>query len=178
MSNSNQYQKYQIIRASKEHLQQIWELDNLIFKKADRFSKPRLRYLLSSPNTAFFICLQENISIGYGIALRNKLRNGKVKGRIYSLGVLSKWQNKGAGKLLLKYLEDWLLDAKSSFITLETRKGQSGAKCFFEKMGYKFLEILPNYYESVDGIRMKKIEPFHSEWSNNSMDVSVKQLLS
>lgn len=160
MKKPSRPQEYDIVLASKSDLQRLWELDNLIFRKADCFSKPRLRYLLLSPNTAFFICLRDEVYVGYGIALRNKLRNGKVKGRIYSLGIIPKWQNNGAGALLLKYLENWLVAAGSSFITLETRKGQTGAKGFFEKMGYSFSETLPNYYGFTDGLRMKKFEPF------------------
>ena len=149
-----------LIRRGRATIADLDELDSLekkIFTGIDElFSRPRLRYLLSSPNSAVFVCFHEGAAIGYGIALKNRLTNRQLKGRIYSLGLLSGWQRKGAGKVLLGELEKWLIDAGVAFITLETRADSLGAKDFFERMGYQVSDILPKYYPESDGIRMIK----------------------
>ena len=137
-------------------IDRINQLENSIFDKADRFSRRRFQYLLSSKNAVFFLCGYKDDQVGYGIALRQKLKNGVVKGRIYSLGVVADWRNRGAASRLLTKLEDWLIHSGASFITLETRKSKSGAKGFFEKKGYRVSEFLPDYYSYADGVRMKK----------------------
>lgn len=145
-----------VFRGYLPHLNQIYQLENKIFRKSDRFSKRRFKYLLSSENVAFFLGMDGETSVGYGIAMKNRLRNGQTKGRVYSIGVLSKYRGKGVGTLLFTRMEDWLVRSQVSFITLETRKGSSGAAEFFEKFGYHVTELLPKYYEGADGLRMRK----------------------
>lgn len=156
MRKSKLYRRCKIIRGTRSHLNGICELDDLLFSKSQRFSITRFRYLLASPNAAFFVSMSKEGCIGYSIALKNRLRNGELKGRIYSIGVVAEWQNKGIGTELLKKSEEWLIESGSSFVTLETRVGKNGARAFFEKRGYKFSEDLPGYYGSFSGIRMKK----------------------
>ncbi len=103
--------------------------------------------------------LYDNKSVvGYGIALRNRLRNGQYKGRIYSIGVLPEYKSKGAGSFLLDAMEEYLIKSGVSFIVLETLEGRDGAKLFFLKHGYTESKFLPNYYPYGDGVRMKKID--------------------
>jgi len=150
------YHRMSVIRGNRQHLPDIVELEQQIFAKQDRFPRSRLRYLLDSPNTAFFVAYDYGTPIGYGIALKNRLRNGKTKGRIYSLGVVRGLRGKGVGTLLLKNMETWLSGARVSFITLETKANKSGAKDFFAAKGYHVTQFLPNYYGSAAGFRMKK----------------------
>ena len=124
-----------VIHASNRDLQDIVELEMAIFQKTDQFARSNFRYLLSSPNAATFICYHRGAPIGYGMALKNRLRGGRIKGRIYSLGVLPEWRRKGIGELLLAKLEEWLLEFRASFITLETRYPGS-SWVFFKINGY------------------------------------------
>ena len=149
--------KYSIVRASKENLLQILDLEKKIFKSDCLFSRSRLWYLLSSPNASFFLCYDNEGAVGFGIALRNKLRNGRLKGRIYSLGFIPKYQFRGSGALLLRVMEELLIKSGVSYIVLETVKGQKGAAPFFMKHGYSESEFLPGYYSYGDAVRMKKV---------------------
>ena len=84
------------------------------------------------------------------------MRNGKYKGRIYSIGVLPEYRSTGAGKLLLAAMERYLIKSKVSFIVLETLKRKGGAEHFFAKHGYVESKFLPDYYPYGDAVRMKK----------------------
>ncbi len=121
------------------------------------FSRSQLRYLLSSPTAITFLCYDDGVPVGYGIALRSKLRNGLYKGRIYYLGVIPEYRYKGAGSMLLGAMEEYLIKTGVSFIVLETAKGNNGAETFFSKHGYMEAAFLPQYYPAGDGVRLKKI---------------------
>ena len=88
--------------------------------------------------------------------MRNKLRNGKYKGRIYSIGVLPAYRSMGAGKFLLDAMEKYMIRSNVSFIVLETLKGKGGAENFFAKQGYVESKFLPDYYPYGDAVRMRK----------------------
>ncbi|HEX7534455.1 MAG TPA: GNAT family N-acetyltransferase, partial [Syntrophales bacterium] len=128
--------KLTVIRTSKNNSGQIYDLERRIFMANECFSRSQLRYLTSSPNASFFLLCDNNSSVGFGIALRNKLRNGQYRGRIYSIGVLPAYRSMGAGKLLLDAMEKYLIKSRVSFIVLETLKGKGGAEIFFAKRGY------------------------------------------
>ncbi|MGA2332905.1 MAG: N-acetyltransferase [Syntrophales bacterium] len=144
------------IRTSKNDSGQIYDLERRIFTVNKCFSRSQLRYLISSPNAAFFLLRDSNSSVGFGIALRSKLRNGQYKGRIYSIGVLPAYRSMGAGKLLLDAMEKYLIKCHVSFIVLETLKGKGGAEIFFAKRGYRESQFLPEYYPYGDAVRMRK----------------------
>lgn len=144
------------IRTSKNNAGQIYDLERRIFRVNECFSRSQLRYLISSPNASSFLLRDNDASVGFGVALRNKLRNGKYRGRIYSIGVLPGYRSVGAGKLLLEAMEKHLIKSNVSFIVLETLKGKGGAETFFAKKGYTESKFLPDYYSYGDAVRMKK----------------------
>ncbi|HEX7534788.1 MAG TPA: N-acetyltransferase [Syntrophales bacterium] len=146
-----------VIRTSKNNSREIYDLERRIFKVNECFSRSQLRYLTSSPNASFFLLRDNKSSVGFGVALRNQLRNGKYKGRIYSIGVLPTYRSMGAGKCLLDAMEKYLIKSNVSFIVLETLKGRGGAEIFFAKNGYTESKFLPDYYPYGDAVRMKKI---------------------
>jgi ribosomal protein S18 acetylase RimI-like enzyme len=149
--------KVAIVQASKEDLSQILDLEYQIFKSYCIFSRSRLRYLLSSPNASLFLCYHNKRAVGFGIALKNKLRNGRLKGRIYSLGIIPEYQFRGAGASLLRAMEKSLINSGVSYIVLETIRGKESAAPFFMKHGYAESESLQGYYTSGDALRMKKV---------------------
>ncbi|NCO60402.1 GNAT family N-acetyltransferase [bacterium] len=159
--------RFKIIEMSYSELDDICHLEESIFSLEDRFSRRRFRYLLASPNAKIFSCINNSGRIGYGIAIIRRLRDYKKQGRIYSIGILTKFRNKGVGSLLLKALEYWLETQGVSYITLETKRGAKGATAFFGKYGYVSTKLLPNYYGSSSGVRMKKgeLENAGNKWS-------------
>jgi ribosomal protein S18 acetylase RimI-like enzyme len=136
-----------------EHIKRI---EDRAFSPHDRFSTRRFRYLLSSPNCCTMLCFHGESAIGYGMALKSRLRNGAVKGRVYSLAVTPAWQRHGVGKLLMDHLERWLAGSHAGFITLEARGKNRRAIQFYRKRGYQVFERLPGYYASGDGLRLRR----------------------
>jgi len=145
-----------IALARSSDLEEIWHIERLTFPGPDQFSRRQLRSLLRSPNTSIFLCWIDKICAGYGIALLARLRNGKKKGRIYSIAVLCEQRRKGAGSALLTTMERHLKQVGAEYITLETRIGKKGAEGFFRKKGYTRTATLPEYYSSGSAARMRK----------------------
>ena len=153
---------FSVIQATRSHLSQICELEDRIFSTGPEiFSRARLRSLLSSPNATFFLLWDHEYPVGYGIALKNKLRNGLDKGRIYLIGVIWEHRSKGAGSLLLGAMEEFLMKSGVAFIVSETLNNADGAESFFIKHGYGKPQLLPNYYPYCyphgDAVRLRKI---------------------
>jgi ribosomal protein S18 acetylase RimI-like enzyme len=148
--------KLNVIRTSKKNSGKVYDLERRIFRANECFSQSQLRYLFSSPNASFFLLRDNNSAVGFGITLKNKLRNGKYKGRIYSIGVLPACRSIGGGRLLLDAMEKYLTRSNASFIVLETLKGKGGAGIFFARHGYMESKFLPNYYPYGDAVRMRK----------------------
>ncbi len=144
-----------IIRAGREHLDDIVRLEKIIFPK-EPFTRGSYRYLLKSPNAAIFLCVLGGETIGQGTALANRLRNGKSKGRIYSIGVLEPFRRKGYAAMLLNAMEEYLEERTVAFITLETHRRHESSVSFYVKHGYVKTGDLPEYYIDGDGIRMRK----------------------
>ena len=143
-------------RARSEDVEFIQRLENRAFSPNDRFSKRRFRYLLSSPNSYTALCFEGDSAIGYGIALRSRLRNGTVMGRVYSLAVTPSRQRRGVGKLLMDHLEHWLASSRAGFIMLEAHRKNRRAIEFYRSRGYQVSEALPGYYASGDGLRFRR----------------------
>jgi ribosomal protein S18 acetylase RimI-like enzyme len=143
--------------ASDKDLDLVVSLESHLFKREDRFSPRRLLDLIRGENAYVLLCWQAGACVGYGIALRTKLRNGRYKGRIYSLGVVRQKRRTGIGARILVALEAWLIKHGASFITLETRFGKN--VLFYEKRGYRPVERLPRYYAGATGLRMRKDPP-------------------
>jgi ribosomal protein S18 acetylase RimI-like enzyme len=145
-----------IRRAQEEDLESVKRLEDRVFSPGDRFSKRRLRYLISSPNSYTILCSHGPLPVGYGIALKNRLRNESIKGRVYSLAVAPEWRHRGVGKLLMDHLEGWLAGSGATFITLEAHGWNRRAIQFYRKRGYHVVDTLPGYYPAGDGLRFRR----------------------
>ena len=143
------------IKAGLKNLNEVVSLEKQIFP-ADGFSKKAYRYLIKK-GWVFIICYKGKIA-GHGCIVINKFRNGKSKGRIYSVGILEKYRGRGLASTLIKHMEKACGDVE--YITLETHKSHKNVIRLYEKMGYEITEQLPDYYEygdsSGDGVRMRK----------------------
>ena len=147
-------EKVRTTPAVPKDLELLTALEAQLFPKSDRFSPRRLLYLIKAPRATVLLCWQNEKCVGYGIALRNKLRNACYKGRIYSVGVVQTSRRKGLGSHVLRALEQRLLEQGVNFITLETRFGANVS--FYQKRGYRVVEELPKYYGRASGLRMRK----------------------
>jgi len=89
--------------------------------------------------------------IGFSIA-----QLGFERSHLLLLAVEKTWRRKGIGQILL----DWQLVAAQSAgltdMTLEVRAGNLSARLFYERAGFRFIQVFKDYYGSgKDAIRMR-----------------------
>ncbi len=73
---------------------------------------------------------------------------------IANFNVLEKYQNKGIGSSLIKYLINKYSNIEN--ITLEVKEDNNKAIHIYEKMGFKKVAIRENYYNGINGILMER----------------------
>lgn len=101
----------------------------------------------------FLVAQQNNIVVGYIIFWIRY----EDEGHIISLAVDKKYRKKGVGRKLVDYALNIFSKCNVREIKLEVRIGNTDARKFYKKMGFKEKEVLENYYEDgEDAVIMKK----------------------
>jgi ribosomal-protein-alanine N-acetyltransferase len=122
------------------------------------------RKVFNEHDPFLYIQFYETCSEGFIVAELNGFVVGYVvgflasedTGRIFSIAVNPKFQNRGIGSLLLKDIIDVLRRYGAKEITLEVRTGNIRAKRFYERHGFFQNGFLEKYYSNgEDGIIMK-----------------------
>lgn len=139
-------------------LKRLTEIESTCFH-TDQLSSKRLRHFLTSPSSALWVALnQQMMVLGYGLLLLPKRRSSA---RIYSLAVHPDASGQGIGQKLLDHLEKEALGADRVRIRLEASEHNTVALSLYRKNGYAVIATVPNYYENGEtAIRLeKKIAP-------------------
>jgi ribosomal-protein-alanine acetyltransferase len=143
------------IRAAKrEDLTAISTIEQGCFAKYN-LSKRQLQYLQQQRETAVFLVAEKDGQIvGEGIAL---LRHHKqtVSGRTYSLAVDPAFRGQGIGEKLMKELVEQLRGRGARRIYLEVESTNVAAVRLYERLGFRGIGALPDYYgDGKDGLHM------------------------
>jgi ribosomal-protein-alanine N-acetyltransferase len=87
---------------------------------------------------------------GFGI-----MRYGDDEAHLDLLGVSHDYRREGLGRRLVAWLEKPALVAGISAVFLEVRESNHGAQAFYERLGYRKLAHLPQYYQGRESaVRM------------------------
>lgn len=87
---------------------------------------------------------------GFGI-----MRYGDDEAHLDLFGVADRYRRLGVGRRLLQWLEKPALVAGVSSVFLEVRASNRGAQAFYERLGYRKLGSIENYYQGRESaIRM------------------------
>ncbi|AZZ60317.1 ribosomal protein S18-alanine N-acetyltransferase [Oenococcus sp. UCMA 16435] len=76
---------------------------------------------------------------------------------ITNIAVLPIWQNKGLGSYLIKFAGELAKENKLGTLSLEVRRSNYKARKLYEKIGFKKIQELLNYYDDdhEDAIEME-----------------------
>jgi ribosomal protein S18 acetylase RimI-like enzyme len=99
---------------------------------------------------SFILAEKENIPIAY--ACYGKAPCTKDSYDLYWLAVHEEYQGQGIGKQLIKRVEEIVADLSGSHIWIETSSKDKyvPTRRFYQKMGYKVVAELPNFYGKND----------------------------
>jgi ribosomal protein S18 acetylase RimI-like enzyme len=133
-----------IRRATAADIPAVAEMENSCFS-AYCLSKRRLRYLLKSESSAFFVAEHAGHVVGEGIALVRHHRRGAT-GRIYSLAVRAQSRGQRVGRRLLETMLSELSRRGVRRVYLEVEDSNSSAITLYEHAGFQRTGTLSDYY--------------------------------
>ncbi len=135
---------------TRSDIKRVLEIETEAFK--DPYP-PSILIDIYNLGAGFLVAQQDNIVVGYIIFWIRY----EDEGHIISLAVDKKYRKKDIGKELVGYAINIFSKCSVREIKLEVRVGNSGARKFYNKVGFKEKEILENYYEDgEDAVIMKK----------------------
>jgi len=123
------------------------------------------RKVFNEHDPFFYMQFYETCSEGFIVAEINGFVAGYVvgflasenTGRIFSLAILPKHQNRRMGSALLKEIIDVFRKMKVSEIILEVRASNIKAKRFYQKHGFYQTGILEKYYNDAENACMMRL---------------------
>lgn len=144
--------------ANKDDLAAAVMLEQTCFS-AHCLSKRQLQYLQASKNAVFLVAEQAGRVVGEGIALVRHHRKA-LSGRIYSLAVAGDCRGQRIGQSLMNRMFDELLQRGVKRIFLEVEESNHHAIRLYERLGFRRIGKLPDYYgQGNDGIHMMHETP-------------------
>lgn len=142
------------IRLATEHdLDSLVALEEAAFR-SDRFSEDSIDYLLTRSRATTLVIEEDGVVVGSACVLWRRLYESA---RLYNIAVDPSCQGRGYGAMLMDECEREAARRGCAVMTLEVRKDNEGAIKFYERRGYLFKRILPDYYEDGSaGLKMAK----------------------
>ena len=147
-----------IRKITTKDLNGVIELERICFNKYTAYSPRQLRYLITIANSN---CLAETINEkirGFIIVLYSK---GKNVAGIETLNVDPEFRGKGIGRKLINAAEEDMYSKFIKKIRLEVSVGNISAIKLYERLGFKKIALIKNYYfykqyRTYDAFRMIK----------------------
>jgi [ribosomal protein S18]-alanine N-acetyltransferase len=124
-------------------LHKIVELEHRCFSKQNAYSKRQLQYLITKANSCCLAEVENEIIRGFIIVLYRK--GSRVAG-IETISVDPCYQGMGIGRKLLIAAELEMYPRSISRVRLEVSSGNMPAIHLYEKLGFKIIKTLKDYY--------------------------------
>jgi len=143
-----------IEKASIEHLDRLYEIEMKCFE-TEAFTKQQIAYLLTDSNSVILVSRVKDEVVGFVIG-KTYMDKKPAAGQILTIDVSPKHRRKGIGQRLLHKIEKTLKDKGIKICYLEVRENNFVALSLYQKLGYKRVGRLENYYGNAHGIRLRK----------------------
>ena len=144
-----------IEKASIEHLDRLCDIEMKCFE-TEAFTKQQIACLLTDSNSVIFVSKVKDEIVGFVIG-KTYMDKKPATGQILTIDVSPKHRRKGIGQRLLHEIEKTLKDKGVKICYLEVRENNFAALSLYQKLGYKKVGRLENYYGNVHGIRLRKV---------------------
>ena len=112
----------------------------------------RVARSIANRDTTVLVACDGHQVIGFAI-----MHFGDDRGRLNLLAVHPRYQGAGLGRRMNLWLEECALVAGIEAIELELRRGNVGARKFYERLGYRSAGVVTRYYRGEeDALRMAR----------------------
>jgi ribosomal protein S18 acetylase RimI-like enzyme len=142
-----------IRRAVPQDIDALVTLENAAFD-SDRLSRRSFRYLLTRANAETLVYIDADHLAGYVMLL---FHTGTSLARMYSLAVAPQARGRSIGRALIEVAEEKVREHDCISLRLEVRRDNLYTIRLYEKLGYRQIGTLPDYYEDhMEAIRYEK----------------------
>ena len=100
---------------------------------------------LTNDNAVYFCLEDDGKVIGY-VGMWESFGEGNIN----NIAILPEYRRKGYAKLLLEHLISYGKEHKLTFLTLEVRESNEGARSLYQKMGFVRVGVRKKYYERTE----------------------------
>jgi ribosomal-protein-alanine acetyltransferase len=143
--------------ASLRHLDRLYEIETECFER-EAFTKQQIAHLLTDYNSVSLVAKVNNEIVGFIIGMIYIERN-KLTGHILTIDVSPTQRQKGIAQKLLQRIEKIFKEKGVKACRLEVKEDNIAALGLYQKLGYKKIARLKNYYGNVHGIYLRKDLP-------------------
>jgi ribosomal-protein-alanine N-acetyltransferase len=140
--------------ASIKQLNQLYEIEVECFKE-EAFKKQQIASLLTNYNSISLVAKINGKIVGFIIGIIHIERNSLV-GHILTIDVSPQYRRRGVAQNLLQEIEKIFREKGVKSCRLEVREDNIAALRLYQKLGYKKVARLKDYYENAHGICLKK----------------------
>jgi ribosomal-protein-alanine N-acetyltransferase len=140
--------------ASITYLDKLYKIEVECFKK-EAFTKQQIAYLLTDYSSIGLVAKEDGDIIGFVIG---RIYAGKklLVGHILTIDVSPTHRHIGIAQKLLEEIEKIFRNKGVKECHLEAREDNIAALRLYEKLGYKRIGKLENYYGNAHGIYLRK----------------------
>ncbi len=139
--------------ANLNDVDRLLELEQRCFD-SDRISRRQFRYMITKANASLLLYEDAGRLRGYVLLLFSR---GTSMARLYSIAVDQDTRGRGIGQALARAAEAAAWDHHRAYMRLEIRKDNAASLALFQRLGYRRLAELHDYYEDhMDAWRLEK----------------------
>ena len=136
---------------SAQDLTKLYEIDQVCFAPDIAYSKAEIRFHLSSHNSITRVAEMLGSIVGFAVGRVD----GPLLSHILTLDVLPKARRSKIGTSLMSALHEEFQKRQVMWTVLEVSASDPGARQFYEKLDYRYLETVRGYYNGrEDALRM------------------------
>lgn len=140
--------------ASIRHLDRLYEIERECFEK-EAFTKKQMIQLLTEYYSISLIAKENDKIEGFIIGTLYFERSAMI-GHVLTIDVSPTQRRKGIGAKMLQEIERIFKERGAKTCYLEVREDNAAALGLYEKLGYRKVGKLENYYGKAHGIYLAK----------------------
>ncbi len=146
--------KIKVEDISLSFLDELYEIEKQCFE-TEAFTKQQIAYLLSDYNTIALMARVNDEIAGFVIGQIEIVRNMPV-GHIVTVNTVPAYHRKGIAHKLLREIETLFKNKGVKECRLEVHEGNVAASNLYQKLGYRQVSKLENYYGKAHGLYLNK----------------------
>jgi [ribosomal protein S18]-alanine N-acetyltransferase len=138
---------------AREDFSQLHRIDQLCFAPDVAYSRAELRFYIEHRGAFTRVAELDGTIAGFVVA-----RSAGERGHILTLDVVEAARRRGVGRALMDAVDGELARRGVAQIFLEVDVANTGARLFYERLGYRALGILKGYYNGrSDAVQMVRV---------------------